>query len=829
MQKKITFLTAAVFLSIPIAFSQPCSNLFFSEYIEGTSNNKALEIYNSTSNTINLGTYMIHRITNGGCPTSFTRGLTGQIAPGDVFVLAHSSSDSLILLVTDDTTTFINHNGNDSYILIDTLSGDTVDIIGQPCIDPGTEWTVGTGTTKEYTLLRMAAIQQGQLTWLGVGDTEWDVNAQNTFSFLGSHTMQPCLPAPLVADFSASDACLGDTTSFTDLSVANVDTVRTWNWNFGDSLGISTMQNPTYVYGSVGTYTVTLIITNDSADADTVSKTVTVNPQANATINTVSALCSNDLAITLTTVDSGGVWSGTGITDSLGGMFDPVMAGSGTHVISYNISGTCGDSDTINVVVNVAPNATITPVGTLCETESPALLLSVDTGGTWSGNGLTQAGATFFDPGTAGIGTHTITYSITSGSCSDSDTEDIIVASSPDATITSLNIALCTADSDTTLTAANGGGVWSGTGITDSTAGTFSPVVAGVGTHTITYTISAGSCTDAQTANVVVSQSDDATISAAGAFCETDAAVTLAAATAGGIWSGTGIADPALGLFDPAIAGAGTHTITYLIDNGNCQSSDTQDIVVTTGADATISPAGPFCGGDAVITLNAAMGGGTWSGIGITNPSSGTFDPSLAGVGTHTITYTISGTCGDTATMDIVVDAVPTTVFSYNISGTTVTFVNTTSGGATYSWSFGDGSPDDTTASPSHTYVNEGTYYVCLTATSANGCSNLFCDSVAVSTTAINENELLGLELKIYPIPSDDGLLTMDFGNFDVENKIEIIVFNLIGDVLFADAIIPASNQSKFTMNLNTLPSGTYFVNVNADGTIVSKRITINR
>lgn len=73
------------------------------------------------------------------------------------------------------------------------------------------------------------------------------------------------------------------------------------------------------------------------------------------------------------------------------------------------------------------------------------------------------------------------------------------------------------------------------------------------------------------------------------------------------------------------------------------------------GSDATITPTGPFITKDPPVNLIAADPGGTWSGTGITDPSSGTFDPGTAGVGTHTITYTIPGSCGSTASVNIIV------------------------------------------------------------------------------------------------------------------------------------------------------------------------------
>ncbi|XOV66160.1 MAG: T9SS type A sorting domain-containing protein [Fluviicola sp.] len=79
------------------------------------------------------------------------------------------------------------------------------------------------------------------------------------------------------------------------------------------------------------------------------------------------------------------------------------------------------------------------------------------------------------------------------------------------------------------------------------------------------------------------------------------------------------------------------------------------DVSVEPIDDATITPVGPLCVTDPAITLTAADGGGVWSGTGITNSTTGTFDPSVAGVGTHTITYSIPGACGDSKTESIAV------------------------------------------------------------------------------------------------------------------------------------------------------------------------------
>jgi hypothetical protein len=187
MKKAVLFLTLLVSAN---GFSQ-CSELFFSEYIEGSSNNKSIEVYNPTSATIDLNDYVIYRYNNGSALASDSLFMNANLVAGDVFVIANPSADPLILAVSDTTHTITFYNGDDAMMLKNRITGDTLDIIGIIGIDPGTNWPVGTGATSEFTLIRQIGINQGQTDW-AIGATEWDVYPQNTFDSLGFHNMTPC-------------------------------------------------------------------------------------------------------------------------------------------------------------------------------------------------------------------------------------------------------------------------------------------------------------------------------------------------------------------------------------------------------------------------------------------------------------------------------------------------------------------------------------------------------------------------------------------------------------------------------------------------------------
>lgn len=165
------------------------SELFFSEYIEGSSNNKALEIYNGTGAAVTLTSVYQIQVCFNGATTCSSFSLTGSVANGDVFVFASSSASATILAQADQTTSASLFNGNDAVVL--RKNGAIVDVIGQIGFDPGVEWGSGLTSTADNTLRRKSAVQAGDTNG---GDafnpaTEWDGYAVDTFGGLGSHTL----------------------------------------------------------------------------------------------------------------------------------------------------------------------------------------------------------------------------------------------------------------------------------------------------------------------------------------------------------------------------------------------------------------------------------------------------------------------------------------------------------------------------------------------------------------------------------------------------------------------------------------------------------------
>ena len=184
-------------LLVPSAGAAP-TELFFSEYIEGSSNNKALEISNGTGSAVDLaaGAYNVQMFFNGNPVAGLTINLTGTVASGDVFVLAQSAANATILAQADQTNGAGWFNGDDAVVL---RKGTTViDSIGQAGVDPGTEWGSGLTSTADNTLRRKAAIDAGDTNATDAFDpaTEWLGFAVDTFDGLGCADIGSCAAPP---------------------------------------------------------------------------------------------------------------------------------------------------------------------------------------------------------------------------------------------------------------------------------------------------------------------------------------------------------------------------------------------------------------------------------------------------------------------------------------------------------------------------------------------------------------------------------------------------------------------------------------------------------
>lgn len=213
------FLLMLPFLFLGSLYAQNCSDLFFSEYVEGSGNNKTLEIYNPTSETVDLGQYVIKRYSNGSPVPTEELPLEGTIGPGDAFVITNGQTDSVwvgsywsvpidpVLYAlgdfhcSGDYPTPMYFNGDDA-LTLEKVTGGVVDIFGKTFDDPGPngwndippyyyagdDWW--TSWSKDQTLIRKPGVTQGvsDNPEIFMVNMEWDSIPKDTWDSLGFHT-----------------------------------------------------------------------------------------------------------------------------------------------------------------------------------------------------------------------------------------------------------------------------------------------------------------------------------------------------------------------------------------------------------------------------------------------------------------------------------------------------------------------------------------------------------------------------------------------------------------------------------------------------------------
>jgi len=159
----------------------PALNVYFTEYVEGTSNNHAVEIYNagSAAQTCSVNVYF------SGATTATNIPLTASLAPGAIAVLCRSGGTYTTPPCTQSST-LLTFNGDDAVELV--CGGQTQDIIGQIGLDPGARWGTTPISTADNTLRRKCTVTTGDKVGNDtfVPSAQWDGFAMDTFSGLGT-------------------------------------------------------------------------------------------------------------------------------------------------------------------------------------------------------------------------------------------------------------------------------------------------------------------------------------------------------------------------------------------------------------------------------------------------------------------------------------------------------------------------------------------------------------------------------------------------------------------------------------------------------------------
>jgi hypothetical protein len=638
------------------------------------------------------GTYTIIAVSNNGlCPNDTSNSLTVTInTPPTVnlgadaaacgsMVLNAGNAGATYVWSTGATTQSITATSTGTYSVTVTANGcqgtDAINVTVNTVPEAGTAAVTATsicvgGTAPTFTTTG----NNLSPTWIAFDPiaNDWDTigmgspyTPNNPPSFPGTYT---------IIAVASNGLCPNDTSNSLTIVINPNPTV-----NLGADITVcgSTVLNAgntgsTYAWSTgattqsisataTGTYSVTVTM-NGCQGTDAID--VTINPLSNAGTASVSAtqICVGGTA-TFTSTGSNATptwiafdpstndWDTIGMGTSL----TPSPASfPGTYtVIAVSNNGLCPNdtSNSLTVTINTPPTVNLGADMTVC---GSALLDAGITGATylWNDNSTAQT--------LTATATGTYSVTVTSGGCQASDAIDVTINPLSDAGAASVSATqICVGGTATfTSTGSNATPTWiafdpstndwdtigMGTSLTPSPA-------SFPGTYTIIAVSNNGLCPN-DTSNVLTVTINTPPTVNLGADMTVCGSALLDAGITGAtyLWNDNSTAQ--------TLTATATGTYSVTVTSGGCQASDAIDVTVNALPAVTLSSFGMVCMDNSPFALAGGMpAGGTYSGTGVT---AGSFDPMGAGLGTYTITYTVTDpntTCTNFASQAITVDA----------------------------------------------------------------------------------------------------------------------------------------------------------------------------
>ena len=612
----------------------------------------------------------------------------------------------------------------------------------------------------------------------GTGDTSSQLNPRHTFTATGTYRVTLtvssfCNTSVKTMDIVVHDApsAGGNITYPTStvcapytLTVNNTSqnaTSNTWSiqpasgWVFINGTDANS-QNPVIRFDENGDYTLNLQINSICGTRDwSSSQKIVVKSKPRVAMDTLVGSCVPfSFRPAATVPNDGGLtpqynWTIAGGSISTANTFDPgdiTFSTTGKYPIKFKATNTCGAdsitryldvSDKINVVFNNVK-------GKMCSSESPVQMSALPSGGVWSGPAISASG--LFDPAAAGIGTYKLTYTATFGSCTDTKDTTVYVigttinAGAPQEACGNQGVPVV-------LNAATPrGGVWSGTGVTDSVNGVFNPSVSGVGSFTLTYSYTepSANCPNSATKTFTVHQPPTAVIDSLPSFCINDSKPFKHQSIGGvsykwffGDGDSTNLENPS-----HAYATEGQYPIKLVVTSSqSCMDTTTSQVLVSAPAKASYTQSvNQGCTPLSVVFNNKSTGTNatyTWNfGNGrivtTANPGAVIFDNNIDRDTQFIITMQAT-TPGCSFTVDssrLTVYTKPKANFAYDIgsgcSPLEVRFSNVSTGSPTsFYWNFGNGITSNSETPSTQTFYTDTIardYTIRLVAT--NTCGN---------------------------------------------------------------------------------------------------------
>lgn len=623
---------------------------------------------------------------------------------------------------------------------------DDIKIIGTST--PATSWS--NGTTVVGTTNPLSIVPPSTTTYTP------------TITYSGCTSVAPSvtvnvnpIPTATVTPSGTASFCAGSN----QLLMANTGTGYTYQWKLNGT-NITGATAGTYTATGAGSYTV--VVTSASNCSMTSAATVlTVTPLPTATITPAgpTTFCTGGNVVLNANTGTGLTYqwrqNGTDITGATTSSYTATTAGIYTVKVTGN---SCfAISQSVTVIVNTPPTATITPnsATTFCQGDSVLLVANTGTGLTyqWKLNGNNISGASNAVYLAQAAGSYTV--AVSNGGCSTTSNPVVVTVNPlPVATVSANGPTSFCSGGSVVLTGNTGTGLtyqWrlNGANIAGATTNSYTASQTGI----YRLVINNGTCSGISApVNVVVFPLPSATITplTATTICANDTAVLQAPTAQGNTYqwhlNGNNIAGATASTYQTNVAGS--YTVTVTTANG-CTATSATAVVITVfvSPNTTVTHNKPLaiCDGDNVL-LSVAMGTGytyQWyqNGSMISGATDATYTASQAG--SYTVRVVTPNGCAGISAAETV-SVLPLVYPIISISGN----VLSTSGFTNYQW-FLNNSPIAGATDSSYTVMQNGFYTV--QGTAPNGCS---------VKSAIASIQFLGIEtirpemIKIYPNPA---------------------------------------------------------------------------
>lgn len=477
------------------------------------------------------------------------------------------------------------------------------------------------------------------------------------------------------------------------------------------------------------------------------------------------------------------------------------------------------DEDYTAGPINYAFTAQVNNAGplTFCDGGSVTLNANASASGVsylWSNGATTQS----INATTSGTYTVTVT---TARGCTRTASKTVVVNSNPSQpVITPSATAFCTGSNGVSLQSSQATAYhWSNGANTQTINVTFG------GTYTVTVS-DANQCTaTAQAITVTENTPVVPTIAASGAttFCtggSVDVAVNSSSNFASFNWSNSATTSSI------NVTTTGTYTVTTTDNNGCTAESNTITTNVSNAPTPTISASGStsFCAGDTVTLTSTAGDTYTWTNNATTQAIQVTTS------GTYSVSVTNANACngvGTSNTITVTVTPQPNAAFTSAVqgAGNNIAFTNTTADASSYNWAFGDGQ-SSTDANPVHTYSQNGTYTVTLTATNGN-CVDVYTAQVTIVGVSVQEVAKTINNIRLFPNPNN-GKATLEVGAIE-NSDVVISVMDVTGRTLSSFNTEVSNGTNLFTINTEEFAGGIYFVSVRNGMQNTVVRMVVNK